>query len=578
MTFQITKFRENQSLKKQDINVLNQINRFVEKKNEKKTFSFSISPQKSPTFPRKDDIEEHIEKPKKKTSSQGSSPRDQPTFDVTEDLFIPLKDLARFEEQSKTATNRFSNFNIPKLRSRLKPSLIKPEEKAATKEHEDHAFHKLEFRSQFKQRTQIKKITNIIIQSHQENSHFLNTGLEEIKENPELATHNLKRKQKKSYSNIENLFLKDVPEKQEIKNIEPPPTFSLLIKPLDPPPIPLRGFSRQPLENLEKKSIPSHQQDSEEFMGSSTNLDQLFFHKTVNFGTKKIDEYYEILDEIPALKTVDSNYISLPKNGLKKSSIMTKYRTLNDDLENMAQTNDSIDTFMLKVDRFWLSFKKNQNEETIKEFHQDIAIDYALSSQTNLVLYSLFNLILSFFWIIINKYLTGFTGFLIVRIIVVFTALLASRFWKSPSLIEYHNIIIYTLYASIAIQIMVFTALNPYVEIVMELELIACYISITKFPMIGFVEAILISLLFLALHIVYLRLIYNPSYLMLQSTVVVILFNLSTVHLKFKTIIDNFNKCRTNFIKKRQLNNLIVNLLPNHVKRFSIFSDFFHIF
>lgn len=213
------------------------------------------------------------------------------------------------------------------------------------------------------------------------------------------------------------------------------------------------------------------------------------------------------------------------------------------------------------------------------EFQQEIAIDYAASSQINLVIYSMFNAMISFFWIIVNKEVNGFTGFFATRLVIVATALLAAKMWKSPIFCEFHRTYIYVFYGAIAINILVFTLLNPYIGIVMEMELVACYISITKFPIIGFLEAIGMSIAFLVLHIIYLRIIENPFYLMLHSSVVVILFNLAAVHLKVKTIIDNFNKSRINFIKKKQLNNLIVNLLPNHVIFSLIYcSIFFFIF
>ena len=149
--------------------------------------------------------------------------------------------------------------------------------------------------------------------------------------------------------------------------------------------------------------------------------------------------------------------------------------------------------------------------------------------------------------------------------VIAVSAILAAKIWITPAFCEFHRTYIYVFYGAIAINIMVFTALNPYIGIVMEIELVACYISITKFPIIGFLESIGMSVAFLVLHIIYLKIIKNPSYLMLHSSVVVILFNLAAVHLKVKTLIDNFNKGRINFVKKKQLNNLIVNLLPNHV-------------
>ena len=107
--------------------------------------------------------------------------------------------------------------------------------------------------------------------------------------------------------------------------------------------------------------------------------------------------------------------------------------------------------------------------------------------------------------------------------------------------------------------------MNPQIKIVMELEFLACYLSFTRYCFINFIESTFASLIFLILHIIYLHLVNMSSFLMIHSTFVVIFFNLVGVHIQIKTQIDNFNKTRINIIKKKQLNNMIVNLLPNHV-------------
>lgn len=554
ITFQITRISEMHSLKKQDLTVLNQINNFVEEQK-----------KGNPSLEEKPDEEAAVKV--RRVSSQGKIQKNAVYIDLKEEsVFAPIKPVAISPEKNK-------GFPRSSLKYSSSPRSKKEKDDKREKEPEDPQLQKLDHQSQFKQRTQIRKITNILKQSQAENMAIRKTELGSIPEKLEQdkSSAGLSRK-------INKLFTL---ANDKEKNSAPSGEIDIQILPLQSPNmkqpeeiIPRRGSKRgntlipkDPNDRLPRSITSNRQGGSEDFVGSSVNIEQAFFHKTVNFGAQKIDEYYEILDEIPATKIVEPNHssLSLSRSSKNRYSQYSKYRTLNDDFETMAQTDSAIENFLLKVHRLWLSAKKNQNAETILDFQQEISNDYAASSQINLVLYSFFNMMICFFWIIVNAEVYGFTGFFATRMVIAVSAILAARMWKSPAFCEFHRTYIYVFYGAIAINIMVFTALNPYIGIVMEIELVACYISITKFPIIGFLESIGMSVAFLVLHFIYLKIIKSPSYLMLHSSVVVILFNLAAVHLKVKTLIDNFNKGRINFVKKKQLNNLIVNLLPNHV-------------
>jgi len=453
-------------------------------------------------------------------------------------------------------------YNRPNL-SNLSPSLEK------NVINDDSNFKKLEYRSHFKRRTQIKKITNLVLKNQQEISTF-SSKKDDKKETP---SHFL-RKGKKTYTDLE-VLLKEKNEKEENK-------INLKLKIIRPNPLKSNESAKNtiiiPKEQIEqKKSSPSLKQISEEennalLVGSSINFDQPYFHKIISHGTKKLDEYYEVMEEVPNLKLSDpTNNVVNSKILGNKYAVISKYRTLNDDLEDLSQNDISIKKNLLKVDRFWLSFKKNQNEESVKEYHDEIHQDYILQNQANLVIYCIFNFFLTMFWIVISEELTGFNGFFSTRIAMLLIAFIFATFWTKTWLTGYHKMFVLFFYAVTVTQILLFTILNPYIEIVMELEFLACYISLTKYPFIGFIESSVISIIFLVLHIIYLRIIEDPYYLMLHSTFVIILFDLGSVHIRIKTLIDNFNNSRINFIKKKQLNNLIVNLLPNHVFYFKLF-------
>ena len=527
--------------------MLNQINNFVEEQKKGNTSS-----------------DDKPNKELRRASSQDKIQKDAVHLDNKEEgVFNPIKLVAISPEKDK-------GFPRSSLKYSNSPKSKKDKNDKQEKELEDPQLQKLDHQSQFKQRTQIRKITNILKQSQAENMSIRKTELGSIPEKLEQdkSSAGLPRRIKKLFT-LAN-------DKEKIS--APLGAFELQILPLQSPALQqpeeniLRGGPKEgnisiPKDRLPRSITSNRQGGSDDFMGSSVNIEQAFFHKTVNFGAQKIDEYYEILDEIPATKTVEPNHssLSLSRSSKNRYSQYTKYRTLNDDFETVAQTDSAMESFLLKVHRLWLSARRNQNAETILDFQQEISNDYAASSQINLVLYSFLNVMISFFWIIVNTEVYGFTGFFATRMVIAVSAILAAKIWITPAFCEFHRTYIYVFYGAIAINIMVFTALNPYIGIVMEIELVACYISITKFPIIGFLESIGMSVAFLVLHIIYLKIIKNPSYLMLHSSVVVILFNLAAVHLKVKTLIDNFNKGRINFVKKKQLNNLIVNLLPNHV-------------
>ena len=124
----------------------------------------------------------------------------------------------------------------------------------------------------------------------------------------------------------------------------------------------------------------------EDFLGSSIDFDQLFFKKTINFGNKKIEEFYEILEDNPTFKTNESPTVHSSKANIDKKmstlSTSTKFRTLNNDFENMTQLDFSTERILLKFNKIWLSFPLNQNYETIKELY-DFAKENMLKSSNS---------------------------------------------------------------------------------------------------------------------------------------------------------------------------------------------------
>ena len=278
------------------------------------------------------------------------------------------------------------------------------------------------------------------------------------------------------------------------------------------------------------------------------------------------------MEENPTFKT---NETTTTNTGITKSnfdnkkmsmlSISTKYRTLNNDFEDMAQTDFAIERILIKFSKIWLYFPSPRNRETVEEYKEDIFIDNILFSKGNLFLYSFFNLAVCLLWLLIHDDIDGFNGFFSTRIVVLSLALICAKYWTKDFSKKYHKGIILWYYGFTAIQILLFTIINPQIQIVMEIEFLVCYISLTRYAFITFIDSIIISVIFLVLHIIYLNIITVPAFLMLHSTFVMIFFNLVGVHIQTKTQIDNFNNSRINVIKKKQLNNLIVNLLPKHV-------------
>jgi len=441
---------------------------------------------------------------------------------------------------------------------------LKPPIEKQVVDFEETNLKKLDYRSQFIQRNQIKKIKSFLLQKKVE-----------IQAKTK-GTYTMLRKPRKSITEIEGLknYEKQISERaQKSNNI----VANIQKNSLTDSPIAKRRSNQTNTfandisiqkQQIKKKNTFRLFTDNE-FMQQSVDFDELLFKKTVNLGNHNVEEYYEMMDENPVFKTNEA----APRNSFFHSKSInqfaqlsaSKYRTLNNDFEDMAKTDFAIERILLRFDKFWLSFPRKQNEETIEEFHDVIFSKYALFSKGNLFIYSVFNLFVSLLWILIHKNLNGFNGFFSGRIIVLSIAVILAEFWTKEFPKKYHKALVLIYYGFITIQILVFTIINPSVEIAMELEFLACYLSLTRYAFISFVDSIFISLIFLVLHIIYLNIIYNGTFLMLHSTFVVILFNLVWVHFQRKTQIDNFNNSRINVIKKKQLNNLIVNLLPNHV-------------
>ena len=561
------------------------------------------------------------------TSSQNASPKNMKASNISSaihhkssflnnHLYSPSNRLLKTAEVENNFENHIKKSIVkekiekdpsvfkPSLKSYVRPSFMQPNlnQEQINDEKDEANFKKLEYRGQFKQRTQLKKLTNILLQTQQDiskNNNLLSEpheNHENQKEEPQDAYHShFSRKNKKSYTNIESMLNNQNQEKShnlgDIDQSNKKSNFTLKLNNLQPQ-SKLQDHFRTPEKkksDLPKETytilIPKDQltdpnkksnlsiknieflDENNAFLGSSFNFDQQFFHQIVNFGVQKLDEYYEVMEEIPALRTNEFQAVQLNNSSRasKKYSVLSKYRTLNDDLEDIAQSNVSLDKFLLKINKLWQTFSKNQNLETVDELNEELVQDFTFQNQGNLVIYCFFNLFISLFWIIINDKIVGFSGFFVTRIVTLAIALLFAKVWTKITLKEYHKAYVYLFYFIIFIQILIFTILNPRIEIAMELEFLACYLSFTRYAFIDFRESIFISVGYLILHIIYLYIIYFPFYLMIHSTCIIILFNLASIHIRMRITVDNFNNSRINIIKKKQLNNLIVNLLPNHV-------------
>lgn len=438
---------------------------------------------------------------------------------------------------------------------------------------EENTFKKLEYSSQFKQRSQIKRITNILIQSQKESKEHSIMKL--------LSPPSPKRREKKSLTNLEKSppsITINLASKHEKTNI----TGSNAVEGTGKKNVDLLDVKHQKNTILiskdqaeksaekqpEKKNTLKLISD-EDFLGSSIDLDQLFFKKTINFGNKKIEEFYEILEDNPTFKTNESPAFHSSKANIEKKmstlSTSTKFRTLNNDFENMTQLDFSTERILLKFNKIWLSFPLNQNCDTIEEYYEEIFHENILFSKGNIFFYSVFNLFVCLLWLLIHDEIDGFNGFFSTRIVILSLGLICSKYWTKNFPKRFHKRIIFWYYGFTAIQILLFTIMNPQIKIVMEIEFLACYLSFTRYCFINFIESTFASLIFLILHIIYLHLINASGFLMIHSTFALMFFNLVGVHIQIKTQIDNFNKSRINIIKKKQLNNMIVNLLPNHV-------------
>lgn len=584
ITYQLSRFKEYQvGIKAQDLKLLLQINNFRQEKTNEHQYIKQIQSDS-----------------KKQNTSNNTSPKKLKDHILSPTTKL-MKEWDNLGEEEKKVP---ADITVDKGgHKNLKPSLknrpiieLQSLEKESNKE--DSKFKKLEYKSQFTQRNQIKRITNLLIQSRQE--------MHDSRENSamKLITQSAQRREKKSIT---------------LEKVMSPSSVTLYQKPITNSAFKLNPngssnvegyinsggshnshFERKKIriqkdtilipkeqtkEHIEKTAEKTAEKEKEkekapekkntisydEFLGSSVDFDQLFFKKTVNLGNKKVDEFYEVMEENPTFKT---NETTTANTGIAKSNFdnkkmstlsITKYRTLNNDFEDMAQTDFAIERILIKFSKIWLHFPYPQNRETVEEYKEDIFFDNILFSKGNLFLYSFFNLAVCLLWLLIHDDIDGFNGFFSTRIVVLSLALICAKFWTKDFPKKYHKGIILWFYGFTAIQILLFTIINPQIQIAMEIEFLACYVSLTRYAFITFIDSVIISVIFLVLHIIYLNIITVPAFLMLHSTFVVIFFNLVVVHIQQKTQIDDFNNSRINVIKKKQLNNLIVNLLPKHV-------------
>ena len=584
ITYQLSRFKEYQGgIKAQDLKFLKQINNFKQQTTNDHQYI------------------KQFQSDSKKQNSNNASPKR-----LKDHILSPTSKLMKEwdnlgEEEKKITTD----ISIDKGgHKNLKPSLknrpiieLQSLEKESNKEESN--LKKLEYKSQFNQRNQIKRITNLLIQSRQERQDSREYSamklitqsaqrrekksitIEKVmspasvnlyqkplisssfKLNPNVVEGNINSSHNSNFSNFERMKVKVQKDTILIPKLQ---SKELIEKTAE------KEKEKVPEKEKEKAPEKKNTISYEEFLGSSVDFDQLFFRKTVNLGNKKVDEFYEVMEENPTFKT---NETTTTNTGITKSnfdnkkmsmlSISTKYRTLNNDFEDMAQTDFAIERILIKFSKIWLYFPSPRNRETVEEYKEDIFIDNILFSKGNLFLYSFFNLAVCLLWLLIHDDIDGFNGFFSTRIVVLSLALICAKYWTKDFSKKYHKGIILWYYGFTAIQILLFTIINPQIQIVMEIEFLVCYISLTRYAFITFIDSIIISVIFLVLHIIYLNIITVPAFLMLHSTFVMIFFNLVGVHIQTKTQIDNFNNSRINVIKKKQLNNLIVNLLPKHV-------------
>lgn len=449
--------------------------------------------------------------------------------------------------------------------------LKKPSELA---ESSNLKLQKMELKSHFERKNNIKKISQIIINSH------LSESLENDQRTSEKMVLSSKLRELK-LSKIEQKPIIKLPTQKEIRRInitEQPLTIIIPNEQIEPTGtgptiqmsprlntlnIPIIPTITEPISPTAMMSPKN--QNSNIILNEDFKLNDLLHHKIEFFGNKKIDMYYEINEEIPTLKLEEEEGKVKPKEKDIKLSVYKNYN--NDDKfgDDIIEINSSLRDLLLKVDPVFYTFSRNQKKEIIKEYFQEIYRNSLKTIQLLTLFFVIFILFACLSWIIVLENIQWSQIFFSLRLATILGLLITIKLLSYVSFQEYFKKVFFLIYLALAIQILAFSIYNPQIEYVMELEILACYLSLTKQPFVMFVESLIISVLFIFFHLGILYAIQTGNFLMLHSTVAVIFFNLSTIHLNIKLSIDNFNKFRVSVLKKQQMNNLVENLLPIHV-------------
>lgn len=470
-----------------------------------------------------------------------------------ESLFEKLHRKSRFRDIAESEMSPRSPKSIMKKKNfpEVSPFEINP----VMQIQEDKNLQKLQLKSQFDQRNKMKKISNILAKSDIENKRKAAEEKTPLLKNISKSKSNLEdNKNNKVSEKALNIKLKNSAsqenQEEKLRNIPKQPNTIIVEK--------------EQIDNKDNK-VSSFNQISEE--EEEFNFNHLLFHKIQNFGDKKIDFYYEVVDEIPFLKYEDMPID--PKLVPKQKTIIIEEKQEKNDKyeEEIDEINSSMNHFLLKFNKFLLNFKKNQNKESIKDFFDEIYENSLKNIQGRLLIYSIFNLFVCLAWIILRDSLVGLEIFTPLRLLTVLAFLISIKVLTYNKFRANFKKLIFGLYALTLLQILLFTNFNNKIEIVMELEILACYLSLTNYPFVMFLETVLISIIFFILHGIYLKIVENPNFLMLHSSAALIFFNLLNINTNIKASLENFNHFRVNIIKKKQLNNLIANLLPNHVRK-----------
>lgn len=473
----------------------------------------------------------------KQGKSQSESPKNR---NFKNSIFSPSNNLLKEKEISLDISEKPKS---PIIKSIIRQSfpLKQPPQLKELNEIGEEDIKSLDNKGHFVQRMQLKKISKIIL----EQNAFKEKNSPEKKNKMEISSVD---------RNISPLKIKENPLENFQKTINKQTTVMI------------------PKEEAEKLSSNLISDDRIQMI--SENYEQNYYHRISNIGGNKLDQFFEKIEEVPtAVKSNEFFITPLSQQQIsKKQSVqnISRYKTLEENLEDeFSQTQFT--KFLLKYNKIFLYFLKGQDPDTISEYKYEISQDQNFYSKMNMLLYILFNLVVALCWIIINEKIEGFKGFFPTRILTIVFGLAFTYYWKKENVKEYQKPIILLFYSAIIIQIFVFSSENDTITIVQELEILAFYLSLTSFPFFNFIEILLMSGLFLIAHYSYIVLTVEKMYLMLHSSIVVTFFNVASAHIRIKISIDRFNSSRVNIIKKKQLNNLVANLLPNHVS-----FDYFH--